>query len=209
MNTTTSDAQDLADMARLCAGHESALNGLMERHAGRLSAYLVRVLQDEAEASDLAQESFVRVYLHRDRFKPAARFSTWIYAIATNLARDRLRRISRHPHVSMESPQPDAAGLNQVLAIDEPNPHESLVFAERAAAVRNAVAELPEDLRVPLILSEYEDQSNAEIAAVLDCSAKAVEMRLYRARQQLRTKLGPLLQSAPAPEQSNLRNTNR
>ena len=130
---------------------------------------------------------------NRTRFKPGRKFSTWLYAIATNLGRDRLRWLARHPAVSLESAQPDEVGLKDVLPASQPTPQESLAAKERAAVVRQALAELPEELRLPLILSEYEDQSYAEIAAVLDCSTKAVEMRLYRARQQLRSRLAPLL----------------
>jgi len=196
MNTTTSDEQDQADMARLAAGHDAALDALMSRHGERLYHYLIRVLQDEAEAADFAQESFTRIFQNRARFKPDRKFSTWLYAIATNLARDRLRWLARHQHVSLESKDDDDAGLKNILPANEPTPHQSLEAQERAAAVRRALADLPEELRVPLVLAEYEEQSYAEIAAVLDCSPKAVEMRLYRARRQLRSSLAPLLSSA-------------
>jgi RNA polymerase sigma-70 factor (ECF subfamily) len=82
------------------------------------------------------------------------------------------------------------------LPAANPTPSESLQGAERAAAVRAAVGALPEELRVPLILSEYEDLSHAEIGAILQCTAKAVETRIYRARQQLRTSLARLLETA-------------
>ena len=193
MNTITSDAQDQADMARLAQGHDAALNALMERHGERLFHYFIRLLQNETEAADLAQETFVRVYQNRMRFVSGRKFSTWLYAIGTNLARDRLRWRSRHPGVSLEAEADGESGFKQVLPSCQPTPREALEAEERAAAVRRALAELPEDLRVPLVLAEYEEQSYAEIAAVLDCSAKAVEMRLYRARQQLRIALASLL----------------
>ena len=180
-------------MARLIAGGDGALNDLMARHGERLFHYLIRVLQDEAEAADVAQETFARVYLNREKFRASNRFSTWLYTIATNLSRDLLRRRSRRPQVSLESPTAEDATIKDVLPSMDPTPTEHLELSERAAAVRREIAALPEDLRVPLVLAEYEDQSHAEIAAVLDCSAKAVEMRLYRARQQLRARLTPLL----------------
>ena len=196
MSTATGDEQDQADMARLAAGHDAALNDLMARHSARVFGYLVRLLGNETEAEDLAQEAFVRVYLSRDRFRPSARFSTWLFSIATNLARDRLRWRARHPNVSVEADNSDSeSGLKHTLAASDPTPAENLASSERAAAVRQAVAELPEELRLPLVLVEYEEQSHAEIAAVLDCSPKAVEMRLYRARQQLREKLSRWLKN--------------
>jgi len=192
-NTITSDAQDAADMARLIAGGDAALNDLMTRHGERLFHYLIRVLQDEGEAADISQETFARVYLNREKFRSSNRFSTWLYTIATNLARDVLRRRSRRPQVSLESSGDDEMTLRDVLPSTDLTPNEQLELSERAAAVRQAIAHLPEDLRVPLVLAEYEDQSHAEIAAVLDCSPKAVEMRIYRARQQLRSSLASLL----------------
>jgi RNA polymerase sigma-70 factor, ECF subfamily len=196
MAENPSDEQDRADMARLAAGADAALNDLMSRHSERLFHFLLRVLQNETEAADLAQETFVRVYLNRARFDPGEKFTTWLYAIATNLSRDRLRWRSRHPQVSIEADtDDDAGGLKETLAAREATPSEGMEAGERAAAVRRAVAGLPEELRVPLLLAEYEDRSHAEIAAVLGCSAKAVEMRIYRARQQLRAALAPLLAS--------------
>lgn len=191
--TTETEAQDALDMARLAGGGDAALNDLMTRHGERLFHYLIRQVQNEDDAADLTQETFVRVFQNRGKFRPGAKFTTWLYTIATNLARDRFRWQARHPNVSLEGRDDDETGLKNVLPSGQPTPLEVLEAEERAAAVRRAVAGLPEDLRVPLILSEYEEQSHADIAAVLDCSAKAVEMRIYRARQQLRAALAPLL----------------
>lgn len=194
MSEAGDDAADRQAMARLAAGHDAALNELMERHAERLFHYLLRVLQNETEAADLAEEAFVRVCQNRSRFKPENKFSTWLYAIATNLARNLQRYRARHPQVSLEAEHPETGqNFRELLPEPKPGPEELLESAERAEAVRRAVAALPEELRVPLVLSEYADKSHAEIAAILDCSAKAVEMRLYRARQQLRPRLEKLL----------------
>ena len=104
------------------------------------------------------------------------------------------RHRARHPHLSLEAEKADAGhDFRKILPEAKPNPGEVLEAAERAEAVRQAVAALPEELRVPLVLSEYEDKSYGEVAAILECSAKAVEMRLYRARHQLRARLEKLL----------------
>lgn len=188
------DALDRADMAALCAGREAALDALMTRHAGPLCRFLIRLLQDEEEAADLAQTAFVRVYQNRDRFDPSQKFTTWLYAIAANLARDRQRWLGRHPHVSINTPAGDDGGdASEILPHDSPGPAELVDATERVALVRAAVAALPDELRVPLVLAEYEEMSQADIGVVLDCSAKAVEMRIYRARQQLRVALARLL----------------
>jgi len=188
------DTQDAQDMARLVAGHDSALNDLMERHAPKLFHYLVRSLQNGEDAADLAQETFVKVFQSRARYDPGQKFSTWLYAIASNLVRDRFRWRSRHPQVSLDATI-DATGndLNEALAENRPSPVESVQSEERARVVRRAVAALPEELRLPLILAEYEERSQAEIGEILGCTAKAVETRIYRARQQLRVSLGKLL----------------
>ena len=190
MSTATSDEQDVVDMERLAAGHDTALDHLMERHGERLFHFLIRLLQNDDDAADLAQESFVRVYQHRARFDRKQKFSTWLYAIASNLARDRFRWRVRHPQVSLDAEGEESGGaLADVLSESEPSPSQTLEASERAAAVRAAIAALAEDLRLPLVLAEYEGRAQAEIAQILDCSVKAVEMRIYRARQQLSERL--------------------
>ena len=188
------DELDLADMARLDSGHDGALNELMDRHAGKLFNYIIRCLQNDEDAADLVQEAFVRVYQNRARFDSNQRFLTWLYAIATNLVKDRYRWRSRHPQVSLDA-DTDGTGADFKSSLSEsrPTPDESLAVSERVNAVRRAIAALPEELRSPLILSEYEELSHTEVGALLKCSAKAVETRLYRARQQLRMSLKTLL----------------
>lgn len=194
MNGEHQDELDRSDMARLAAGHDAALNDLMERHSGKLFHYLIRCLQDEEDAADLAQETFVRVYQHRTRFHSGQKFSTWLYAIASNLVKDRYRYRTRHPQVSLDAEHEATGGdFHESLSEQRPSPGEVLQAEERAKMVRRAVEALPEELRVPLVLSEYQELSHAEVGAILKCSAKAVETRLYRARQQLRASLGRLL----------------
>ncbi len=196
MNFVSPDEQDAQDMARLAGGHDAALSSLMERHAQKLFHYLVRLLHDEADAADLAQETFVRVYQNRAKFNPAQPVTTWFSTIATNLARDRWRRRARRPEVSLQAQHPETGEeLGGTLPEARPTPGEELLARERGELVRRAVASLPEDLRVPLVLAEYEGQSHEEIGAVLGYSTKAVEMRIYRARKKLREILADLLES--------------
>jgi RNA polymerase sigma-70 factor (ECF subfamily) len=195
MISVSADEQDGIDMARLAAGHGAALNDLMDRHGEKLFHYLVRSLQDEQEAADVAQETFVRIYQNRAKFDPRRRFSTWLYAIASNLVRDCYRHRTRHPQVSLDAENRQTGGeLGEWLTDAASSPSETLQASERAEAVRKAVAALPEELRTPLILAEYEERSQAEIGEILGCTAKAVETRIYRARKHLREALGSLLQ---------------
>jgi RNA polymerase sigma-70 factor (ECF subfamily) len=194
MNATAGDEQDAQDMARLAEGREAALNDLMDRHAGGLFHYLIRSLQDQDDAADLAQETFVRVYQHREKFDPSQKFTTWLYTIASNLVRDRYRWRSRHPQVSLDAENDQTeTSLKDNLSADELTPDQQMQSQERADTVREAVTDLPQELRQPLMLSVYRGMSQAEIAQILKCSVKAVETRIYRARQDLRTVLTELL----------------
>lgn len=121
------DEQDRSDMARLAAGHGAALNDLMSRHAERLFQYLVRSLQNEDDAADLAQETFVRVYQNRAKFDAHKKFSAWLYAIASNLVRDRYRWRTRHPQVSLDAKN-EATGddFGETLPDHAPSPSEAV-----------------------------------------------------------------------------------
>jgi RNA polymerase sigma-70 factor, ECF subfamily len=184
------DARDRADMARLIAGQDTALNDLMERHATPAFHFLCRMVGNEDDANDLAQETFVRVFKSRDSFRTGEKFSTWLYTIAANLARNHFRWRSRHPNVSLEA-EGDETGqpLGGTLPANLPAPNEAAMAAERAAAVRAAVGKLPGDLREAIVLCEWEELSVAEAAVILEATPKAVESRLYRARQMLRERL--------------------
>lgn len=176
-----SDANaDAADIAALQDGEAAALDRLMERWQVRLRAFLYRHLQNEQDALDLAQETFVRIYRHRDRFTPGRRFSTWMFQIALNLARDHARRAGRRPMMTLAE-APETADLQ--------SPESNVETSEQAAAVREAIRRLPPHLREAIILSEYEQRSHAEIAEIVGATPKAVETRLHRARAILRPQL--------------------
>ena len=190
MDTTEADSQDRADMARLVGGHEAALNALMERHAAGVFHFLCRMLGNEDDANDLAQDTFVRVYRARESFNPAQKFSTWLFTIAANLARNQLRWRSRHPNVSLDAESESTEQtLGDTLPAATSTPHQSADEAERAQSVRAAVQALPHDLREAIVLCEWEDVPVAEAATVLSTTPKAVESRLYRARKLLRDRL--------------------
>jgi RNA polymerase sigma-70 factor (ECF subfamily) len=190
MSITTNDARDQADMERLAAGQDAALNDLMERHATPVFHFLCRMVGNEDDANDLAQETFVRVFRARATFHPSEKFSTWLFTIAANLARNHFRWRSRHPNVSLETETGESEQtLGGTLPANDPAPNEQALAAERAAAVRTAVGKLPEDLREAVVLCEWEELSVAGAAAILETTPKAVESRLYRARQLLRERL--------------------
>ncbi len=183
---------DEALMAALAAGDLPALDALMLRWQRPLHAFLHRHLQNEADALDLAQETFVRLYRHRESYRAGARFTTWMFQIALNLARDHARKRERRRTDSLEAAPPAAtAGLAAAGA----SPDTAARRAEEVAAVRAAIAALPEELREVLVLFEYEDRSHAEIAEIIGATPKAVETRLYRARDKLRAALARWLKT--------------
>lgn len=184
------EARDRADMQKLQAGHDAALNDLMERHATPVFHFLCRMVGNEDDANDLAQETFVRVFKSAKSFRTEQKFSTWLFTIAANLARNHFRWRSRHPNLSLDAENPETEqSLGSTLPASSSSPNEEALAAERATAVRMAVKNLPEDLREAIVLCEWEERSVAEAAAILEATPKAVESRLYRARGILRERL--------------------
>jgi RNA polymerase sigma-70 factor (ECF subfamily) len=178
--------EDRDAMNRLAGGEDLALNEIMERWKDRVTSYLYRFTGNQSVALDLAEETFVRLYEGRAKFRSTAVFSTWLFGIAANLGRNHLRWQGRHP----THPLDEAGELSS-----QGNPSLLAEAHERESAIRNAVASLPGELREALILSEYEDLPQAEIAAIVGCSIKAVERRLSRARELLRSALAEYMQS--------------
>jgi len=181
------EEREVEAMRGLAAGRENELNGIMDRWSARVTALLFRMTGNPSTAADLAQETFVRLYMTRGRFRPGSSerpFSTWLFGIAANLGRTRFRWHRRHP----ESPLDEAPESGST-----DNPARSAEQRERSEAVRNAISTLPPDLREALVLAEYEGLSHADIASVAGCSPKAIERRLARAREHLRLRLAGYL----------------
>lgn len=180
-------------MAELAGGKVVALDALMLRWQRPLHDFLRRHLGHEADALDLAQESFVRVYRHRADYRVGARFSTWLFQIALNLARDHARKRSRRRTDSLEAADPAWAAT---LAHPGEDPACAARRAEERAAVRRALDDLPDDLRALVVLAEFEERTHADIATLLDTTPKAVESRLARARARLRHTLAAWLRES-------------
>ena len=179
--------QDAADMVCLCRDEDDAMTRLMHRHSHRLQGVIGRMLNDWNEAGDVVDEAFIRVYRHRHRFDLQARFTTWLYTIAFNLARNRLRRRARQPEIiSLEELDEDELELQQCVPIRAPAPDVHLEQEEKMWGLESLLAALPPQMREPVHLFAYENLSQIEIGNLLHCSAKAVESRLYHARKLLR-----------------------
>lgn len=186
MDEGTPEADVLA-MQRLQAGEDLALNEIMARWKQPLASYLLRQLGNHEDAVDLTMETFVRVYESRHRYLPSARFARWLFTIATNLARNHVRWKERHPEIPLETDEDESPSHH--LADDAPSAAQQMETRERAKAVQKAITDLPPDLRTAILLFEYEGLSHAEIALIEGSTAKAIETRLYRARQVLEQKL--------------------
>jgi len=182
-------------MQALVAGRQAALDELMVLWEAPLLRFIYRYVQNEAVARDLVQETFVRVYLHRERFRPGTSFSTWAFTIAANLCRNHRRWQGRHPTVSLDEPTAADNDLTRHDRLVSPDrgPDHHAQHAEHLDALKAAIAALPHDLRTALLLYEYEELSYREIAAIMGCSEKGVESRLVRARVRLRKVLSSLL----------------
>ncbi len=185
---TASTGSDAELMARVRQDDKSALATLMERWELPLKSFIGRVVLNAREAEELAQETFVAVWQNRARFRSGAAFKPWVLTIALNLARKRLRWWRRRPSVSLEEWMTSETTHGEEMST-RVGVSEGLEQAELAAAVRDAVAALPPELREAIVLFEFEDMSHAEIAAIVGATPKAVETRIYRARERLRPAL--------------------
>lgn len=176
-------------MGRLAGGDDLALNVLMRRWSDRIISFLYRMTGRHDVAVDLAQETFVKLYQASGRYRPRGEFSTWIFTIASNLAKNHARWRSRHPEVSLDAPAADGATALPEQASTAASPDQSAVSRETQVQVRAAIFDLPDDLREALLLFTHEQLGYAEIARITRCSPKAVETRIYRARQILKDRL--------------------
>lgn len=187
MPDTPPDADFLA-MQRLADGDDLALNEIMERWGLQVASFLQRMTGDRDAAIDLAEETFVRLYQFRASYSPTAAFPTFLFRIAGNLARNHERWRRRHPTASLDDvtaaiPEIVSSGLSPDVQAEE---------SDRLFLVEAALASLPRDLRQAMLLFTYEDMSYAQVAKATGCSIKAVETRIYRARQILKQMLSEM-----------------
>jgi RNA polymerase sigma-70 factor (ECF subfamily) len=188
--TATRPADPDADLLlRSASGDRQAFDELVIRNRQGVLNLIYRYVADPVEAEDLAQETFVRLYQARRRYRPTAKFSTFLHRLVVNLCLNEARRRRRCPTetlVDMEQAPTPAAG----------GPEHSMQQAELSRQVAAALQHLPETQRMAVILSRFEGLSYAEIAATMDLSVKAIEALLYRAKQGLVRELGDYVTSA-------------
>jgi RNA polymerase sigma-70 factor (ECF subfamily) len=182
---------DAAIMLRAAAGDESGFNYLAEKYHRPIIHFLFRMVRNQAIAEELAQEVFLRVYRSRESYRAEAKFTTWLYRIATNLAVNHARDTKRERavrNVYLDAPD-EQTGTTPDVADDEPSVEQHLLREERMKAIRTHVMALPERQRMAVLMHKYQGMDYRQIGEVLKLSESATKSLLFRAYQTLRDKL--------------------
>ena len=189
---------DVQLMLDVKAGDEQSFALLLHRYRTPLVNFLYRMVRNREQAEDLAQEVFIRVYRARAEYVPSAKFTTWLFRIATNLALNAIRdtrhqrmEVSLDAPVTVDSEQGDERPLD--VAEKNPNIEEHLVQEAQREMIRHAIDKLPEKQRAAVLLHKYQDLDYGEISKILSCSESALKSLLFRAYEALRVELAPLV----------------
>jgi RNA polymerase sigma-70 factor (ECF subfamily) len=188
-------ASDADVMLRVKAGDDAAFEYLVQKYRRPMVGYMYRMCHNVAAAEDLAQEVFLRVFRSRGNYEPSAKFTTWLYRIATNLAVNHARD-SRHerPENTVSVDEPDQeTGLALDLRDTSLSAEETILRQERMAAIRQRVQSLPERQRTAVVMHKYQQMDYREIASVLKLSESATKSLLFRAYETLRVQLKEFL----------------
>jgi RNA polymerase sigma-70 factor (ECF subfamily) len=188
---------DAALMLRVKQGDTTAFGTLVEKYKQPVLNLAWRTVRDETEAEDLAQNVFVQAWKSAARYQATAKFSTWLFTIARNLCLNEIRRRSRHPAESLDQTRSDNED-QPLFQVEDPRiapAPDELLRGELERKVDEALAMLPENQRVALALCRQEELSYEEIAEVLGCSLSATKSLIHRARETLKARLKPYLQT--------------
>ena len=190
-----SDVQLMLDVK---AGDEQSFALLLQRYRTPLINFLYRMVRNREQAEDLAQEVFLRVYRARADYVPSAKFTTWMFRIATNLALNAVRDTKyQRMEISMDAPAVADSEEGDERPMDvadkRPDIEQRLVADVRSKMIRHAIEKLPEKQRAAVLLHKYQELDYAEIAKILECSESALKSLLFRAYEALRVELAPLV----------------
>ncbi len=186
---------DAAVVTAFLGGEERAFEELVDRYQSRLLNFVYRTVGDRERAEDLVQEVFIRVYRHLHRFDRSKKFSTWVYTIASNLAKNELRNRSRNPLVLFQAIKRNWDADQRPLEWEDNTYRPDDLFRKRhlRRMVESAVSELPEHHRTVFILREMEGKTYEEIADITKCNLGTVKSRLNRARNNFAQIIAPML----------------
>lgn len=180
--------QDAQLMLRVGEGDDTSFALLLERHRGPVVHFMYRMVQNQAVSEELAQEVFLRVYRSRSTYEPTAKFTTWLFRIATHVALNSIRDGKKEK--GHESLDVDAAdGMERQVADLQPTVEQAMVHEVKRREVRQAIEALPAKQRAAVLMHKYEGLDYAQIAAVLRCSESAIKSLLFRAYESLRGRL--------------------
>jgi RNA polymerase sigma-70 factor (ECF subfamily) len=176
-------------MLRVKDGDEESFRVLLEKHRNPVVHFVYRMVQDRAVSEELAQEVFLRVYRSRATYEPTARFTTWLFRIATHVALNSLRdgRNERR-HQSLDDDREGEMPAREV-ADRVPSAEQQMVYEARLREVRDAIGLLPAKQRAAVLMHKYEEMEYSQIATALECSESAVKSLLFRAYESLRARL--------------------
>lgn len=181
---------DVRLMLQVREGDETSFGILVQKHRNAVVHFLYRMVQEQAVAEELAQEVFFRVYRSRESYEASAKFTTWMFRIATHLALNWLRDEKRERAQERldEASKDGEAPLRQV-ADRLPTAEQRMLYEAQRQEVRDAIAALPDKQRAAVLMHKYGEMEYSQIAAVLECSESAVKSLLFRAYETLRRKL--------------------
>ena len=175
-------------MLRVKEGDGASFGVLLEKHRSPVVHFLYRMVQNHAVAEELAQEVFLRMYRSRGSYEPTAKFTTWLFRIATHLALNSLR--DRKYDRLQDRLDDDSGGMPaRQLSDRRPTVEQAMVYEARMEEIRAAIAILPEKQRAAVLMHKYQEMEYSQIAAVFSCSESAVKSLLFRAYESLRARL--------------------
>ncbi len=175
-------------MLRVKDGDSASFNLLLEKHRNPIIHFVFRMVQDRSVAEELAQEVFLRVYRARDTYEPTAKFTTWMFRIATHLALNWLRDEKKDRALErLDDVPPDSPSMQ--LSDKKWSVEQSMVYETKLDEIRQAIAALPEKQRAAVLMHKYQELEYSEISRALSCSESAVKSLLFRAYETLRARL--------------------
>jgi len=196
--TRRTELRDIRDedlIVMVQEGQRKAFDELVARYKGRLFSFILRMVKDPNLAEELTQETLIRVYIHAAKYREIAKFSTWVFTIATNLVRNKMRQRSRRPRMVSLNPAPE----DDEMPIDPEDtladPSAGIHRQELAELISEATSRIPEKYRIPFLLREVEQLSYEEIQKVTGLKLGTVRSRINRARTRFRQLIKPMLKN--------------